>query len=238
MAMGRGSVIMIALLLMAIPAESKWGGRLLKDTADVAGAIFGCGGKCRRLAAAKDDVEAVHLEMIKEMSSACAQMRAHSEHDIDGHWSHTSLEMDDAENEAQCHADLSKADIATMNSKVAEHSNAKGIAASDHPLVKHALFCKAENDCVEVKESTNADFTCGDIKELYKQSACCGMPNKRFDFGMRRLSTVHGSTTSESTEPSRILRSIDLALEDAKATGGAMKAKRLAKMMLDKLAKY
>lgn len=84
---------------------------------------------------------------------------------------------------------------------------------------------------------TGATYTCGDIKRAFRNNQCCGSPDKPFDFPMRRLSAASNSDRFGSNNPS-ILHSIDLALQDAKATGGTAKANRLVKMMQSVLAKY
>jgi len=87
-------------------------------------------------------------------------------------------------------------------------------------------------------EGGEIGLKCGDVKALYKENGCCGIPGKEFKFGTRRLSAVPGSTISESNELSPFLRSLDLALQDARAKGGAAKANRLAKLIRDALAQY
>jgi len=77
-------------------------------------------------------------------------------------------------------------------------------------------------------------YECGEIKELYRDNGCCGMPTKTFEFPARRLSAV--PAIAKPNEPSRILRSIDLALKDAKLKGGATRAHRLANLIGEVLA--
>jgi hypothetical protein len=62
------------------------------------------------------------------------------------------------------------------------------------------------------------------------------MPTKIFELPSRRLSAV--PAIAKPNEPSRILRSMDLALQDAKLKGGATRARRLAKLMGEVLADY
>merc|ERR1740120_238605 len=68
--------------------------------------------------------------------------------------------------------------------------------------------------------------------ETISEPCGSGSATKTYEFPVRRLSAV--PAIAESNEPSRILRSIDLALEDAKIKGGATQAHRLANLIVEK----
>jgi len=136
-------------------------------------------------------------------------------------------------------------------------------------LMFEQLMCAPETISEPCGSGVEKTYECGEIKELYRDNGCCGMPTKTFEFPARRLSAVpanamtaghamsagratpggravavgdamtsgHEMTAGHAkTEPSRILRSIDLALKDAKIKGGATRAHRLANLIGEALA--
>jgi carboxylesterase type B len=103
-------------------------------------------------------------------------------------------------------------------------------------LMLEQLMCAPETISEPCGSGKGEAYECGEIKHLYKENGCCGMPTKIFELPSRRLSAV--PAIAKPNEPSRILRSMDLALQDAKLKGGATRARRLAKLMGEVLADY
>merc|ERR1739838_217108 len=101
-------------------------------------------------------------------------------------------------------------------------------------LMLEQLMCASETISEPCGSGVEKTYKCGEIKELYRDNGCCGMPTKTFEFPARRLSAV--PAIAKPNEPSRILRSIDLALKDAKIKGGATRARRLANLIGEALA--
>jgi len=110
-------------------------------------------------------------------------------------------------------------------------------AAFAPPIAKLLYQVMCEPVTIPPPCGNGATYTCGDIKRAYRNQQCCGSADKPFDFPMRRLSAASNFDRSDSSNPS-ILDSMDLALQDAMAKGGTLKANRLVQMMQSVMAKY
>jgi len=82
-------------------------------------------------------------------------------------------------------------------------------------------------------EQPACPMTCGEVKEAYRSSECCGMPNAMFDADASRRLSASSQTPSTAT----ILSHMEEALESAKAESH-VKANSLKKQMNSILQKY
>jgi len=89
------------------------------------------------------------------------------------------------------------------------------------------MYLKATSPLPDLKTCQDAmgggekDMTCGEVKEMYKHSECCGNPNKPFE-DHRRLQAF------KTNGHDALVAKVRQALSNAHAAGGAAEAKKLA----------
>jgi len=114
--------------------------------------------------------------------------------------------------------------------KVAELAGVWGIAECTMELCEGQYADQMKPFCHKTCGLCEAEFTCGDIREMYKQNSCCGNPSKIFKASHRLQSAA--PQASERSVVARVQNAVAMACRNA------TEVQALQKRMREVLAEF